>query len=344
MRELRIVGSRTSRAFVLESFGYEGLNERTREIPELQPDEVLVRMRAASLNFRDLKIVKGTYARPPKLPVVLLSDGAGDVVEVGKNVTRFKAGDRVLPIYMQGWYTGPLSARRDTWLGLGGDVDGTAIEVASYREDDVVPIPDSISYEEAACLPCAAVTAWHALISVGHVKPGDTVLAMGSGGVSVFALQLAKIHGARVIALSSDDAKLRRLLALGASDGINYRTMPDWETKVRDLTSGRGVDHVIDVAGNGTIRQSLHATRDGGHVHMVGNLTGQFAWNASTERGIQMTPIVVGSREMTEGVLHAIDLHRELPVIDSRFAFPDLKQALRHLESGNHFGKVVITF
>ena len=329
---------------MLEELGYSGLKERTRRIPEIHHDQVLVRMRAASLNYRDLKILTGKYARQPKLPLVPLSDGAGEVVDVGMNAKRFKHGDRVMPIYMEGWYTGPMSVGRDGWKGRGGDFDGTATEYALHHEADILAIPDSLSYEQAACLPCAAVTAWHALVFAGRVKAGDTVLVMGSGGVSIFALQFAKISGARVIATSSDDAKLSRLIDLGAAHGINYKKTPDWEEKVRDLTNGRGVDHVIEVGGTRTIRQSIRATRDNGHVETIGDLTGGFASSELAERGIQMIPIVVGSREMTQDMLRAIDLHQVKPVIDTRFAFGDLKLALRHLESGKHFGKIAITF
>jgi NADPH:quinone reductase-like Zn-dependent oxidoreductase len=339
-----VQGKRTTRAFVLESLGYDGLKERIRDVPATGPDEVLIRMCAASLNFRDLKILKGVYSRIPRLPIVPLSDGAGEVIEIGREVQRLKPGDRVMPIYMEGWYTGPMTVARDSWKSRGGDIDGTAVEYSVYGEGDVVPIPASLSYEQAACLPCAGVTAWHALVSVGRVKAGDTVLVMGSGGVSVFALQIAKLSGARVIATSSDDAKLSRLIALGASDGINYKKVPDWAEAVRSLTAGRGVDHVIEVGGTGTIEQSIRATRDGGQIEIIGNLTGGFASSKLTERGIQMTLIVVGSREMLENLIRAIDLHREMPTIDSRFDFSELKKALVHLESGKHFGKVVVTF
>jgi NADPH:quinone reductase-like Zn-dependent oxidoreductase len=237
-----------------------------------------------------------------------------------------------------------MTAAREGWLSRGGDIDGTAIQYAAYREDHVLPIPNLLSYEEAACLPCAAVTAWHALISVGQVKAGDTVLAMGSGGVSLFALQFAKFHGARVIATSGDDGKLSRLLGLGAAHGVNYRRVPDWEERVLALTDGRGVDHVIEVGGTATIKQSIRATRDGGHVVIVGDLSGGFGSAGLAERGIRTTPIVVGSRQMSQEVLRAIERHREKPVIDRRFPFADLKQAIRYLESGKHLGKVVIDF
>ncbi|MBM3571591.1 MAG: NAD(P)-dependent alcohol dehydrogenase, partial [Alphaproteobacteria bacterium] len=299
---------------------------------------------AASLNYRDLKILKRIYARPPKLPIILLSDGAGEVVAVGGAVKRCKPGDRVMPIYMEGWSTGPMTAARDGWLSRGGDIDGTAVQCAAYREDRVLPIPDFLSYEEAACLPCAAVTAWHALVSVGQVTAGDTVLVMGSGGVSLFALQFAKLHGARVIATSGDDAKLARLIALGASHGINYLKVPDWAERILASTTERGVDHVIEVGGNSTIKQSIRATRSGGHVAIIGDLSGGFGSRELAERGIRMTSIVVGSRQMTLEVLRAIEQHSEKPVIDSRFPFADLKAALQHLESGKHFGKIVIDF
>lgn len=336
-------GERSSRTFVLEALGYDGLRERMRPVAPPRADQVLIRMRATSLNYRDLKILKGMYARPPQLPLVPLSDGAGEVIEVGAEVRHTKVGDRLMPIYMEGWYEGPITTARDGWKSRGGDIDGTATEYALYRERDVVALPASMSFEEAACLPCAAVTAWHALVCVGGVKAGDTVLVMGSGGVSIFALQFAKIHGARVIATSSDDSKLRRLIALGASDGINYREVPDWEERVRDLTNGRGVDQVIEVGGAGTIRQSVRATRDGGNIAVVGDLTGGFGSAKFSERGVQIAPIVVGSRAMIEDVVRAIDVHGEPPVIDNRFPFTDLKRAFEHLESGRHFGKIVVT-
>jgi NADPH:quinone reductase-like Zn-dependent oxidoreductase len=336
--------SRTAKAFVLEAIGYDGLVERARDVPPTGPGQVLVRMRAASLNFRDLKILKGVYSFNPTLPRVLLSDGAGEIAEVGDGVAAFKPGDRVLPTYMEGWHRGPMSKERPGWKAKGGDVDGTAMEYAVYSAEDVLPIPPSLSFEQAACLPCAGVTAWHALVYVGRIKAGDTVLIMGSGGVSVFGLQIAKMSGARAIALSGDDAKLRRLIEMGASDGVNYKTVPNWGEKVRALTGGRGVDQVLEVVGAGTIVQSLLATKDGGFIGSVGNLSGQFAAADQGERGISVAPIAVGSREMTEDLLRAIDLHRQMPVIDRTFAFGELKDALRYLEAGQHFGKVVVTF
>lgn len=335
---------RSSLAFVLEEPGFDGLRARRQSVPELRKGEVLLRMRAASLNYRDLKIVKGTYARKPDLPVVLLSDGAGEIVEVGPGVTTFVPGDRVMPIYMSGWHAGPLSGRHRGWKSLGGDVNGTARELAVFREDDVLRIPDLLSFEQAACLPCAAVTAWHGLVAVGHVKAGDWVLIIGSGGVSLFALQIAKMSGARVIAVSGDDGKLRRLSDRGAVAGANYRTTPHWGDRVRELTDGQGVDQVVEVGGAQTIKQSLRATRDGGHIALIGDLSGGAGSAEVAERGIAMSRVVVGSRRMTADLLRAIELHREMPVIDRAFPFSELKGALSYLEGGQHFGKVVITF
>ncbi len=335
---------RSSAAYVLEDVGFDFLRKRKQNVPDLREGEVLIKIKAASLNYRDLKIVRGSYARMPALPIVPLSDGAGEIVEVGPGVTRFAPGDRVMPIYMSGWHAGSLADRHDGWKALGGDVDGTARELAAFREDDILPIPDLLTFEQAACLPCAAVTAWHGLVVAGHVKPGDQVLVIGSGGVSLFALQIANMSGAQVIAISSDDDKLRRLTKLGAAAGINYRTTPDWGDKVRKLTKGQGVDQVIEVGGMQTLKQSLRATRDGGHIALIGDLSGGPGSADVAERGIIMSRVVVGSRRMTEDLLRAIELHGAMPVIDKVFSFDELKKALSYLESGRHFAKVVVSF
>lgn len=335
---------RSSLAFVLEGHGLENLRQRPRDVPDLREGDVLVRMRAASLNYRDLKIVKGSYARRPDLPVVLLSDGAGEVVDTGPGVRKFAAGDRVIPIYMSGWHSGPLSERHSGWKSLGGDVDGVARELAAFNDEDLLPIPDSLSFEQAACLPCAAVTAWHGLVVAGHVKAGDRILVIGSGGVSLFGLQIARMSGARAIAISGNDEKLERLREVGAAAGVNYSTTPAWGDEVRRLTNGDGVDQVVEVGGARTIEQSLRATRDDGHIALIGDLSGRPGSADAAERGIVMSRVVVGSRRMTADLLRAIDLHGAMPVIDRTFPFDDLKCALSYLERGQHFGKVVITF
>lgn len=331
-------------AFVLDGVGFDTLHLDRRATPAPTGTQVLVRMRAAALNYRDLKILQGRYAMPTVRPVVPLSDGAGAVAAVGPAVAYYEVGDRVLPIYMQGWYDGPFG-RQPHWRGLGGEVDGTAQEFMLVEERDLLAIPDALSFAEAATLPCAAVTAWHALVAVGGVKAGDTVLTLGSGGVSVFALQIAAIHGARVIATSSDDAKLARLKALGAAEGVNYRATPDWDAAVRRLTGGRGVDMVVEVGGADTLERSVRATRDGGQVLRVGDLSGGVdPAQIVVERGVRVTPIVVGSRAMTEAVTKALADHGRRPAVDRAFPFHDLRAALEYLETGRHFGKIVLEF
>lgn len=331
-------------AYVLESTGYDGLVKRRRSVTPPTGRKLLIRTCFASLNFRDLKILKGVYARNPQLPVVPLSDGAGQVVQVGEDVERFKVGDHVMPIYCQGWYSGDIEDRGQCYQ-LGGDVDGLAREYAVFDEEDLLLIPESLSLEEAATLPCAAVTAWHALVYNGRIKPGDTVLVLGSGGVSLFALQIARMSGARVIATSSDDGKLERLLGLGASDGVNYRHNPDWSSRVRDLTGGLGVDHVVEVGGADTFSHSLRSTRDGGRVHLVGNLAGNLDAIAEQDlRGIKTKRVGVGSRDMTRDLLRALDLHDVRPIIDRVFPFEQLPDALRYMETGQHFGKIILSF
>jgi NADPH:quinone reductase-like Zn-dependent oxidoreductase len=333
-----------TQAYVLEELGYRGLCLRERVVPDLRSHEVLVRMRAASVNFRDIKIIKGIYARKPVLPVVVLSDGAGDITAVGAEVRRFSKGDRVIPIYMSGWHHGPLSGRHSGWKGLGGDIDGTATKFAVFHEDDVVAIPDSLSYEEAACIPCAGVTAWHALVSSGQIKAGDDVLILGSGGVSIFGLQIALMSGARVLAISSDDEKLERLRDMGASVTVNYKTTLDWDQEIRIATGDTGVDHVLEVVGDSTMERSIRATAERGNIAVVGDLSGSFSKLNISERQICISTIAVGSRTMMEQLLRAITLHSRTPVIDRIFPFAKLREALVYLEQGSHVGKVVIKF
>lgn len=331
-------------AFVLQGTGFDTLHLLRRATPAPTGTQVLVRMRAASLNYRDLKILEGRYATPTMRPLVPLSDGAGEVAAAGGGVARYRPGDRVVPIYMQGWYEGPF-ARQPHWRGLGGEVDGTAREYMLVEERDLLPVPDAWSFAEAATMPCAAVTAWHALVSVGGVKPGDTVLTLGSGGVSVFALQIAALRGARVIATSSDDAKLARLKALGAADGVNYRATPHWDRAVRSLTGGRGVDMVVEVGGGGTFDRSVRAARDGGQVLRVGDLSGAVdPSQIVVERGVRVTPIVVGSRQMTEEAMQTLAAGAHRPVIDRVLPFRALPDALKDLAAGRHFGKMVLAF
>jgi NADPH:quinone reductase-like Zn-dependent oxidoreductase len=227
----------------------------------------------ASLNFRELLFAWGLYNPNPRLPAVPGSDGAGEVAALGEGVTRWKIGDRVCPIFMQGWIDGPITpAAPRTALG-GGDLDGTLREYGAFHENGLVRIPDHLSFEEAATYPCAAVTAWQALVNVGKIKAGDTILTLGTGGVSVFAIQIAKLHGARVIATSSSDEKLARARKLGADATINYKTTQEWDAEVIRLTGGSGVDHVVEVGGAGTLPRSVNATRVGGLVTVIGVLS-----------------------------------------------------------------------
>jgi NADPH:quinone reductase-like Zn-dependent oxidoreductase len=301
-------------------------------------------MRAFSLNYRDLMVVKGVYNPKQRLPLVPLSDGVGKVAAVGEGVTRVKVGDRVAGIFMQKWLCGEVTEDKAR-SSLGAQAEGVLAEYVVLHEDGVVRVPEHLTDEEAATLPCAAVTAWHALVTEGGVGPGDTVLILGTGGVSVFGLQFARLAGARVIATSSSDAKLERVAQLGASDGINYKKNPEWDKTVRSLTGGAGVDHVVEVGGAGTLPQSLRAVRMGGRISLIGVLA---------EGGNQMNPlpilmknvrvqgIYVGSREMFETMNRAIALHQLRPIVDRVFAFQEIREALRHMESGAHFGKICI--
>ena len=333
------------KAYEFRQFGLDNLVQTERPEPRPRDREVVVRFHAASLNYRDLMFSRGVYNPKAKLPAVPLSDGAGEVVEVGPGVTRWNIGDRVCPIFMQGWIEGPASAEKNkTSLG-GGDLDGVLREFGAFHEEGLVRVPDHLSYEEAATLPCAAVTAWNALETFGNVKSGDTVLTMGTGGVSIFALQFAKASGARVIATSSDDAKLARLREMGADETINYRTVPDWEKDVLRLTGGAGVDHVVEIGGAGTLNKSVASARVGGQVALIGVLTqGDFNPIAVLMKSVTLQGIFVGSRAMFEDMNRSISANGLRPVIDRTFSFGEVRQALQHLESGRHFGKIVIKY
>jgi len=322
----------------------DGLRADDLAEPVPGPGDVAVRVRATSLNYRDLMMIKGHYDPRIPLPYVPLSDGAGEVVSVGPGVTRHRPGDRVAVAFMPGWVDGgPGDDKSRSALGAGGT--GMLAEVVVVPAAGVVAFPPHLSFEEAATLPCAAVTAWHALVTEGGVKAGDTVLIQGTGGVSLFALQIARAHGARVIATSGRDDKLRRVLGLGASDGINYKTNPEWDKAVRALTDGEGVDHVVEVGGAGTLTRSLRAVKAGGRVSLIGVLAGGAAEVNILPvlmKCVRVQGIFVGSVAMFEAMNRAIDLHKIRPVVDRVFPFEQAAEAFRHLESGEHFGKVVI--
>ena len=333
------------KAYEVQQFGIENLALVERERPKPAAREVLVKFRAASLNYRDLMVAEGTYNPRMKMPAVPLSDGAGEVVALGEGATRWKAGDRVMPIFAQRWIDGDVTEeKRRTSLGAGAQWDGVLREFGAFDEDGLVGIPEHLSYEEAATLPCAAVTAWHSLVVSGRLKAGDTVLTLGTGGVSIFALQFAKLFGARVISTTGSDEKAGKLRELGADEVINYRTREDWDTAVRELTDNRGVDHVVEVGGSGTLGRSVSAARLGGHVAIIGALTVAGDFNPITVfmKAIRLQGIFVGSRTIFEEMLKAVVVAKMKPVIDRVFGFADAREAMQYMHSGAHFGKVVV--
>ncbi len=328
-----------------EQFGIEHLRLAERPHPELKFGEVLVRVRAASLNFRDLMTVTGVYNPRQPLPLIPLSDGVGEVVAVGDGVTRVAVGDRVAGIFAQGWTAGEPAVEKVRTTTLGGPLDGMLTEYRALSQEGVVRVPDYLNDEEAATLPCAALTAWSALITHGQLKPGDTVLVQGTGGVSIFALQFAKAAGARVIITSGSDEKLERAKALGADEVINYRQAPDWDKAVREMTGGRGVDHVVEVGGAGTLTKAIRSVRFGGHISLIGVLsgrTGEIDIAPVLMQNIRVQGIIVGSREMFEAMNRALEQNRIRPVVDKIFTLDETRQAFGLMAQGGHFGKICI--
>ncbi len=324
------------------AFGLENLAVVGRPDPAPGPGQVLVRVRAASLNYRDLLLAKGHYNPKLQFPRVLGSDAAGEVAAVGAGVTRWEPGDRVAGCFMPHWDGGPITDAAAK-SAPGSDRDGVLAERVLFEESGVVRVPDHLTFEEAATLPCAAVTAWNALTAAG-AGPGTTVLLQGTGGVSIFALQLAKALGARAIITSSSDEKLSRALALGADAGTNYKTNPDWDKWARQQTGGTGVDVVIEVGGAGTLDRSLKAVKTGGHVALIGVLAGGTTFNPMfvLMKAVRLQGVFVGSRAMFEAMNEVIAAKQMRPVIDRVFPLADAPAAFRHLESGSHFGKVVV--
>jgi NADPH:quinone reductase-like Zn-dependent oxidoreductase len=327
----------------ISSFGVDSLDFVERPTPEPGPGEVLVKVRAVSFNYRDLLMVKGLYNPKLRLPRIPCSDGAGEVVAVGEGVSAWKPRDRVAGIFMQNWLDGPLTPAKARGA-LGGDIDGMLAERVLLKASGLVAIPEHLSFEEAATLPCAAVTAWNAL-SAGNLKPGATVLIQGTGGVSIFALQLARLRGARVLGISGSDEKLSRAYSLGLDSGLNYRENPEWDQWALEETSGEGVDLVVEVGGLGTIARSLKAIRIGGVIAQVGVLSGPadpLPLPTILHKQAHIQGIYVGSRRDFEDLNKAITLAVLRPVGEN-FNWSQAREALARMEEASHFGKLVLT-
>jgi len=325
--------------------GIDALTRVERPDPKPAHRQVLVKVKACALNFRDLGIVRGSYRMPVRENVIPLSDGAGEVVEVGAGVTRVKVGDRVAGNFFQRWVGGEPAADVHK-SALGGGIDGMLADYAVLEEDGVVKIPRHLSLEEGATLPCAAVTVWHAMMEHAKLKAGDTMLLQGTGGVSIFGLQFAHMTGIRAVITSSSDEKLARAKKLGAAFGINYKTTPDWEKAALEFTGGSGVDHVVEVGGAATLTRSFHAIRAGGKITMIGGLSGgatELNPGLIFSRRANVQGISVGSTEMFEAMNRAVEANALKPVIDKVFPFADALAAYKHMASGAHFGKIVIS-
>ena len=338
------------RAYPVQQFGVDHLKQVDLPTLQIAPGMVLMRVHAVSLNYRDLMMVKGFYNPKMALPRIPCSDGAGEIVAIGDGVRRVRVGDRVCGIFMQRWLDGALTAERSK-AALGGDVDGMLAEYVLLAEDGVVRFPEHLSYEEAATLPCAGVTAWNALHHAGEVahpaQPDDTIVIQGTGGVSIFALQFGKLLGARVIGTSSSEEKLARAYELGLDAGCNYKERPEWSKWVGEATEGEGADRIVEVGGAGTFGQSLRAARVGGTVAQIGVLSG-----SATSEPLALTPILhkqlhvqgiyVGSRAMFEEMNAAIAKAKLHPVVDRVFPFDQAQGAFLYMQSASHFGKIVI--
>ncbi len=330
-------------AWQISSFGIDSLEFAERPTPQPGPGEVLVRVHAISINYRDLLMVKGLYNPKLKLPRIPCSDGAGEVAAIGEGVTRWKLGDRVAGIFMQNWLDGPPTPAKVKGA-LGGDIDGMLSEYVVLKEAGLVRLPEHLSFVEAATLPCAAVTAWNAL-AAGNLKPGATVLILGTGGVSIFALQLAQLMGVRVLGISSSAAKLERARSLGLDAALNYRETPAWDRWALDQTGGEGVDLVVEVGGVGTLPRSLGAIRMGGVIAQIGVLAGAaepLPLALILHKQARIQGIYVGSRKDFEEMNKAIALAALRPIAES-FPWSQAREIMTRMEQASHFGKLVLT-
>ncbi len=327
----------------IRAFGIENIFITDRPEPRPGPGQVLVRMHAFSLNYRDIMVAEGAYNPKLRLPLVPLSDGAGEVVQVGPDVDRWKEGDRVMGAFMQTWVDGPITEDKSR-SALGGALDGVAAEYVVFHQEGLVAIPEHLSYEEASTLPCAGVTAWRALITDGHLHPSHKILLLGTGGVSIFGVQFARMMHSEAIVTSSSEDKLARVRELGATASINYREVPEWGKAAREISGGAGVDNILEVGGSGTLPQSIKAVRMGGIITLIGVLAGggEVSIVPLFMRSIRLHGILVGSRSMFEEMVHAVATKRIRPVIDRVFSFTELPEALQYMTTGAHFGKIVV--
>lgn len=333
---------------VADPWGLDAIEVVERPDPSPGPGEVLVRMRAVSLNYRDLLMVNGAYGRGPATtgPITPFSDGCGVVEAVGAGVTRFAPGDRVSTLFFQGWISGPPTVEKLT-TSLGNPIPGAGRELAVFSEQGLSKVPDFLTDLEVSTLPCAALTAWRALFEDARLIPGDAVVLQGTGGVSIFGLQFAHAAGYRTLITSSSDEKLARARELGADETVNYRTTPEWATPVRTFTGGRGADFVMEVGGGGTIEQSMRAVKIGGHISIIGVVAGAAApFNpaALIGNGAKLQGVSVGSRDMFEAMCRAIKQHRIRPVVDKVFPWTEVRAAFEAMRGGEHFGKIVLEF
>lgn len=331
--------------YELSSFGVENLQRTEAATPTPGPGQAVIDVRALSLNYRDLLVIKGLYNPKLPLPATPISDGAGVVSAIGPGVTRVKVGDAVMSHFVAPWVEGPFDAR---YIGetLGTPGPGLAAEQVVVPADALVPLPAGYQFEQGATLPIAALTAWSALDTIANVQPGQTILTLGTGGVAIFALQLAKARGARVIITSSSDAKLDRARELGADHTINYVQTPDWDQAVLEYTDGIGVDVTVETAGPGTLDRSMKATRAAGTIGLLGALTGragEITTGLILMKRLHIAGIMVDSRAAFERLVQFIEAHKIKPVISDRFTFDQFPDALRHMEAGGHFGKIVVT-
>jgi NADPH:quinone reductase-like Zn-dependent oxidoreductase len=334
------------RALQLTGLGLDNLEIVELPDPEPGPFDVLVRMRAVSLNYRDLLMLEGVYGRGTPLPLTPFSDGCGVVEAIGSAVTRFSVGDRVSTLFFQRWISGkPTYESQMSSLGM--PIPGAGRELATFHQDGLSKVPDFLTDDQVSTLPCAALTAWRALFEDARLQPGDWVVLQGTGGVSIFGLQFAKAAGYRTIITSASDAKLERARSLGADHLINYRNAPEWGREARAITGGGGVDFVMEVGGGGTLTESLRSIALMGHIAIIGVLGGAaepLQMGAMIASGAKLQGVSVGSRAMFEAMCRAIDTQRIAPVVDKVYPFTDAVEALRAMRANAHFGKIVLEF